>query len=194
MASWASSPLPNQGIEEELDEQELYSIRLLEQRRGRQASDQVGNPPVGNGDIEFPEASEVPAARLPQSYQEIKTLLWIENSLVHSKALEEWERKSALLTARVERKRKLGLHQRNEIYNLVGFFSVFQGVLLTAVSQSNLLHCNNWWSPLTLSVLASLVTFVGVWQKFSYIWSLDKTINSEETTLKVCAVSTYFSL
>ena len=186
MASWARSPLSEQAVEQHLDGQEadkLASI-LSEQQQQRQAS--------VRGDVELQQPTGIShqqARPLPQCYQEIKTLLWIENSVVHNKALEEWERKSTLLTARVERKRKLSWNQRNEIYNLVGFFSVFQGVLLTAVSQSNLLHCNNWWSPFTLSVLASLVTFVGVWQKFSYIWSLDKTISSEENTLKVRAVT-----
>lgn len=176
MESWAKSPLQDlKALEDTLDGQELERVRFLEDKN-RQASAEV------EGDVELNSHP----GRLPPSYEEIKTLLWIENSVVHKKALGEWERKSHLLTARVERKRKLGLHQRNEIYNLVGFFSVFQGVLLTAVSQSNLLHCNNWWSPFVLSLLASIVTFVGVWQKFWYIWALDKTVNSEETSLKVC--------
>ncbi|KAG0589252.1 hypothetical protein M758_1G006400 [Ceratodon purpureus] len=182
MASWVSPPLEDQALEQELDEQELQRVTfLLRQRQQQREGCHVG------ADVELQELNSHQPARvphLPQCYLEIKTLMWIENSVVHQKALQEWERKSTLLTARVERKRKLGWNQRNEIYNLVGFFSVFQGVLLTAVSQSNLLHCNNWWSPFTLSVLASLVTFVGVYQKFSYIWSLDKTISSEENTLK----------
>lgn len=123
--------------------------------------------------------------QLTYCYEEIKNLLWIENHPVHKRALEEWERKINLFTARVERKKKQSGDLRNEIYNLVGFFSVFQGVLLTAVSQSNLLHCNNAWSPISLSTLASVVTIAGVWQKFRVIEDLEKTIYKEGRALKV---------
>jgi hypothetical protein len=123
--------------------------------------------------------------QLSYCYEEIKNLLWIEKSPVHKRALEEWERKTNLFTARVERKKKQSGDLRNEIYNLVGFFSVFQGVLLTAVSQSNLLHCNNAWSPISLSTLASVVTIAGVWQKFRVIEDLEKTIYKEGRALKV---------
>jgi len=58
-------------------------------------------------------------------------------------------------------------------------------VLLTVVSQSNLLHCNNAWSPISLSTLASVVTIAGVWQKFRVIEDLEKTIYKEGRALKV---------
>lgn len=79
MASWEK--LSSQGKEPEniLDEQEFA-----------RASGHV-DPPKVDG-IE-PQANR---GRLPQSYEEIKRLLWIENSVVHKRALEV-ERKSSRL-------------------------------------------------------------------------------------------------
>ena len=122
---------------------------------------------------------------------EIKNIMWMrkndpnDKALFYNVALEIWTAKDKLFASRVEKKTKQSLSVRNEIYQLIGFYSVFQGVLLTAVAQSNLLHCNNWWSAFTLSALASLVTVGGVIQKFYTVWSLEKTIGAEDITRKV---------
>ncbi|KAG0581977.1 hypothetical protein KC19_3G025100 [Ceratodon purpureus] len=118
------------------------------------------------------------------SFSEIKNLVFIENSPIHKKALEEWERKEKLFSSRVERKSTKVGNLKNEVYQLIGFFSVFQGVVLTAVSQSNLLHCNNKVYPIILSVLASAVTIAAIAQKLIQISSFQKTIYSEEASLK----------
>jgi hypothetical protein len=123
---------------------------------------------------------------LPQCYKEIENLLMIEKHPVYAKALQEWSRKESLFTSRVERKKSKVADLKNEIYQLIGFFSVFQGVLLTAVSQSSLLHCKNAWSPIVLSVVASIITIFGVVQKLRKINAFLKTIDSEEQSLKVC--------
>ncbi|XP_073388711.1 uncharacterized protein [Physcomitrium patens] len=57
-----------------------------------------------------------------------------------------WTEKDDLFVIRAEKKKKQTSSLYNEIYQLVGFYSVFQGVLLTAVAQSNLLTCHNWWT------------------------------------------------
>ena len=132
------------------------------------------------------------------SEAEIRNIMWIKfgpeelekvdggkKHLLYNEALVHWEAKDKLFATRVEKKTKQSLSVRNEIYQLVGFYSVFQGVLLTAVAQSNLLHCNNWWSVFTLSALASFVTVFGVKQKFETIWGLEKTIATEDITRKV---------
>ncbi|KAG0621491.1 hypothetical protein M758_3G024500 [Ceratodon purpureus] len=118
------------------------------------------------------------------SFSEIKNLVFIENSPIHKKALEEWERKEKLFSSRVERKSTKVGNLKNEVYQLIGFFSVFQGVVLTAVSQSNLLHCNNKWYPISLSALASAVTIAAIAQKLYQISSFQETIYSEEASLK----------
>jgi hypothetical protein len=54
---------------------------------------------------------------------------------------------------------------KNEIYQVVGFFSAFQGLLITAAAQSNLLHCNNVGFILALSAFATAVAVFGIVQK-----------------------------
>jgi hypothetical protein len=123
--------------------------------------------------------------RLPEIYSEIKRLLVIQQSPIHAKALEEWSKKETLFSTRVERKKQGVANVKSDVYQLLGIFSVFQGVLLTAVAQSSLLHCNNWWSPIALSLMASVVTISGVVQKLKRILEFQHTIHSEEQSLKV---------
>jgi hypothetical protein len=54
---------------------------------------------------------------------------------------------------------------KNEIYQVIGFFSAFQGLLITAAAQSNLLRCNNVGFILALSAFATAVAVFGIWQK-----------------------------
>jgi len=54
---------------------------------------------------------------------------------------------------------------KNEIYQVVGFFSAFQGLLITAAAQSVLLRCNNVRFILALSAFATAVAVFGIWQK-----------------------------
>lgn len=123
---------------------------------------------------------------------EIYSLLWLEDpenepeNKVLARALKAWEKKDELFARRIDRKRKQSNSITNEIYQLVGFYSVFQGVLLTAVAQSNLLQFNNWWTAFFLSLLASLVTIGGVVQKFLAVLALELTIKNEESTRKEC--------
>jgi nucleoside recognition membrane protein YjiH len=57
--------------------------------------------------------------------------------------------------------------------------------MLTIVLQSNLLHCNNWWSAFSLSALASLVALIGIIQKFRPIQKLEQTIAFEKESRQV---------
>jgi hypothetical protein len=101
-------------------------------------------------------------------------------------ALEEWQSESELFGKRVDKKQKEVRNIVNEIYQVVGFYSAFQGLLLTAVAQSNLLHCNNLGFPLALSALATFVAVVGIGQKSRNIQRFNKLIQSEDPTRRVC--------
>lgn len=119
---------------------------------------------------------------------EIRGLLWIEqegNELL-ARAYREWQRKDELFASRIDKKKKQSASLRNEIYQLIGFYSVFQGVLLTAVAQSNMLHCHNWWTAFSLSLFASIVTIAGVIQKFRAVLALEKTIRNEADARSEC--------
>ncbi|KAG0565334.1 hypothetical protein M758_8G178000 [Ceratodon purpureus] len=120
-----------------------------------------------------------------QPYYEVKSLLWIKRNTVYSVALEEWDRKVKLLSDRVDKKEKRSGDLKNEIYQLVGFFSVFQGVVLTAVTQltqsGNEYHnCKKVWSPVILTALAWAVALVGVFMKLSRIQVIDDLRNDED--------------
>ena len=100
-------------------------------------------------------------------------------------ALELWKEKDKLFTDRIDRKKKQSLDSQNEVYQLIGFYVVFQGVLVTAVAQSSLLHCNNTWTAALLSALASFVTVIGVTLKLGSVKELERTIGQEENTRSV---------
>jgi uncharacterized membrane protein len=80
--------------------------------------------------------------------------------------LADWTVKYKESQSRIDRKESLSVNVKNEIYHLIGFFSVFQGVVLTTVSQASALTCHNWWGPFALSLLCSIATLFGICHKF----------------------------
>lgn len=100
-------------------------------------------------------------------------------------ALEDWESSSELFKKRLDTYKKDQNVLRNEIYQGVGFFSAFQGLLLTAVAQSTLLSCKNLIFPFLLSAIATVTTFALVWQKNSLINNWESRISEEEPARKV---------
>ncbi|KAG0607977.1 hypothetical protein M758_8G068400 [Ceratodon purpureus] len=119
---------------------------------------------------------------------QIRGLLWLEEpgNELYLKAHNTWEAQDTLFASRIDKKKKQSSSLRNEIYQLFGFYSVFQGVLLTAVAQSSYLHCHNWWTAFFLSLLASVVSIGGIIQKFRAIVALEKTIKNEADTRQEC--------
>jgi hypothetical protein len=101
-------------------------------------------------------------------------------------ALEEWRSDAEIFGKRVDIKQKEVRNIANEIYHVVGFYSAFQGLLLAAVAQSNLLHCNDLGFPLALSALATFVAVVGIGQKSWNILQCNMLIRSEDATRRVC--------
>jgi DUF917 family protein len=63
------------------------------------------------------------------AYLESKSVLEIEGDPLYKAALKEWDRKAEYLGKRVDRKEKASADLVNQIFNIVGFFSVFQGVV-----------------------------------------------------------------
>jgi hypothetical protein len=122
---------------------------------------------------------------LPESYQEIKRLLLIEGQPVLKKALDVWESKRENHVNYIDRTKSNVAEVKNEIYQLIGFFSVFQGVLLTAVAQASQLHCPTSWIPISLSLFASVVTIAGVIQKLGQIKDLHNIVHYVQQSQKV---------
>jgi hypothetical protein len=99
--------------------------------------------------------------------------------------LADWENKYKESRQRIDRKESLSLNVKNEIYNLIGFFSVFQGVVLTTVSQASALTCHNWWGPFALSLLCSIATVFGVCHKFYNFFEWKRATDDEIDHSKV---------
>lgn len=100
-------------------------------------------------------------------------------------AFDDWEKTFETFQKRREYKEAQRDAIRNEIYQVIGFYVVFQGVIFTAVAQASSLHCNNWWTAFLLSLLMSLVTIGVVLQKLSEFWALETTIASVKSSAKV---------
>jgi hypothetical protein len=132
-------------------------------------------------------------AKRPENLAEIQIqgLMWLEQpgNEIYAKAHKTWEAQDALFASRIDKKKEQSTSLRNEIYQLFGFYSVFQGVLLTAVAQSNFLYCHNWWSAFFLSLSASLVSIGGIIEKFLAVVALEKTIKNEADTRQVLSSS-----
>jgi hypothetical protein len=67
--------------------------------------------------------------------QRVDNLVWIKSNSYYREALEDWKERKKSLGEKLDRREKRVEELTNQIYNVVGFFSVFQGVILTAVTQ-----------------------------------------------------------
>jgi glutamate-1-semialdehyde aminotransferase len=118
---------------------------------------------------------------------ELQTLLEIENDPILKLQLRNWEEQAASISRRIERKENRTYVVKNEIYQVLGFYIVFQGVVLTAVAQASALQCSQWWSPFTLSLIASIVTIVGVYQKLQVLHDVEQNLREERNSFQVLA-------
>ncbi|XP_024359523.1 uncharacterized protein [Physcomitrium patens] len=124
----------------------------------------------------------------PQIALKIANNLAELNSGRHPKlklAFDDWEESFGLHQKRREYKESRRDAVRNEIYQVIGFYVVFQGVIFTAVAQASMLRCQNWWTSFLLSLLTSLVTAAVVIQKVTDFWALEKTIADEKNAIKI---------
>ena len=110
------------------------------------------------------------------AYTDIKNILAIQNDPVYEVALREWDRREAYLG-----------NGWKGVFNVVGFFSVFQGVVLTAVSQlKSDTSCGIIWFPVILSIIACVVSIVGLRIKFRNLRKeLEDSIRDEKSAQKV---------
>jgi len=79
--------------------------------------------------------------------------------------LKNWETKRSDLNKKINSKSTDVITVKGDLYQFIGLYSVFQGVILTAVAQSNSLSCNSAWAPGLLSLFASVVTLASVYSK-----------------------------
>lgn len=105
-----------------------------------------------------------------------------------SLSLQAWQSKYSESLVTVENKRSRKNSAKNEVYQLLGFYAVFQGVVLTAVTTASTLQCYNSWGPLALSALASFATLLSVHAKLKdYVklrWKLSNAVADSQVTLQ----------
>jgi hypothetical protein len=81
---------------------------------------------------------------------------------------------------------------KNEVYQVIGFFNAFQGLLITAAAQSNLLRCNNVGFILVLSAFATAVAVFGISQKIKTMEKLGSTYSRARLSKKVSPYNIFF--
>jgi hypothetical protein len=104
--------------------------------------------------------------------------------LVVLEALTEWADQLHVLEAKVSRRTKRVDSLTNEIYQLVGLYSVFVGVVLTAV-QSERVQCQHVWSPIVLCLLPCFIIAHVVEKKLVNIRKTRKEIAIDEKSRHV---------
>jgi len=105
--------------------------------------------------------------------------------------LKDWEKQFKVARERIETKTTRTNSAKNDLYQWIGFFSVFQGVVLTAVAQSSTLGCQQSWAPASLSLIASVVTIVSVHFKLKSYRALEFNLASETYDSKVRTFPVY---
>jgi hypothetical protein len=129
--------------------------------------------------------AEIEIAQVNPIEVEAARLIEIDNDQKLKRVLQEWEKQFKVESLRVEKKAAQAIVFKNELYQLIGFYSVFQGVVLTAVAQTNLIKCNQSWGPSALSMLASIATLAGVCNKFNSYNKVNRSLKNANTDLKV---------
>jgi hypothetical protein len=119
------------------------------------------------------------------STAELGSLLEIENDPILRLQLKNWEEQAKSISRRIERKENRTYAVKNEVYQLLGFYLVFQGVVLTAVAQASVLTCEEWWSPFILSSMTSIVAIVGVYQKLQSLHDVEENLREERISYQV---------
>jgi hypothetical protein len=126
-------------------------------------------------------ADEVKAERLCE----------IANCQKLSLLLKDWEKQFKVARERIETKTTRTNSAKNDLYQWIGFFSVFQGVVLTAVAWSSTLGCQQSWAPASLSLIASVVTIVSVHFKLKSYRALELNLANETYDSKVRTFPVY---
>jgi hypothetical protein len=99
-------------------------------------------------------------------------------------ALKTWRAQYKELKSRQDGKNGDVKDMKSDMYQLIGFFSVFQGVLFQGVTQLQI-ACKFRYIPIALSVAASLGTIIGVSLKFSDLLDIQERSNGDAISIKV---------
>jgi hypothetical protein len=107
-------------------------------------------------------------------------------------AFKDFSGSHTILQNRIYKREEEMRSVKNEIYQVVGFFSAFQGLLITAAAQSNLLRCNNVGFILALSAFATAVAVFGIWQKIMAMEEMRSANIKNTNCIKVSPYNIFF--
>ncbi|CAM6022779.1 unnamed protein product [Sphagnum balticum] len=97
--------------------------------------------------------------------------------------LQDWEKNYKVTPERIDvLQGTTVLNSKAELYRLLGFYIVFQGVVFTAVAPSKTLYCLSSWAPASLSLLVSGITVVSVHYKLTDYSRVKVALESERKT------------
>lgn len=96
-------------------------------------------------------------------------LLEIERSVEHKLILQNWNAQLIASSNNLARQLRSLNSSKSELYQILGFFFVFEGVIISAVLQSSSIRCRNVWLILALSAIVSVATFFACIQKLKQI-------------------------
>ncbi len=141
-------------------------------------------PTTASAERNEEEEEEVVVDSEPVNPSEIEAdcLVDIDSVPKLNRILTEWENRFEVSSLRIEKKSTRSINAKNELYQLIGFYSVFQGVVLTAVAQTSHIQC-----PVLLSLLASIATIVSVYIKLESYSRHRKALEEETADSKVRA-------
>ncbi len=121
------------------------------------------------------------------NYQGAQRLYEIKNDKQLTWLLEEWEKQfQASQDSKLQEEARFN-NAKHDLYQWIGFYSVFQGVVFTTVAVSNNLGCRQCWGPLLLSLIASVVTGVTVHCRFLDYEILKTDVERRTIEATVCA-------
>jgi hypothetical protein len=166
--------------EEEETDPSVDEARCLLEKEKKEDGKQLNGARKRNGNPSEEEEEEVNPVE-----EEARFLLEIEKNETLKVTLREWEKRYKVARERIEKKSTRAINAKNELYQLIGFYSVFQGVVLTAVAQSSTIFCKQSWGPASLSLLASIVTVLSVHSKLISYSGLKSSLDQEIKDSKV---------
>ncbi|KAG0555586.1 hypothetical protein KC19_12G180300 [Ceratodon purpureus] len=105
-------------------------------------------------------------------------------NLVALVALTEWSDQVKVLEGKISRRTKRVDSLTNEVYQLVGLYSVFVGVVFTAV-QADRVQCQHVWSPVVLCLLPCFIIVHVAGNKLENIRKTRKEIAVDEISRHV---------
>ncbi|GLJ11302.1 hypothetical protein SUGI_0151400 [Cryptomeria japonica] len=115
---------------------------------------------------------------IPHPFEEI------EGSLAHKLTLELWEKEEEVLSRRIDLKDTRRMSIQNEIYQLLEFYFVLQGFVLTALFQTfqapNHVTCKSSWSPFAFSLLVLLAALAALHYKFKDQLEIEELLQEEK--------------